>query len=117
MGVKTNGAEYKAYIADTDPKFWPDGSFIDDDVLIVNGTTHGSDDLTLDTSAFKDEDEVIIHCGSFYQSAREDDPISLETHFKRWRKAQSTVRIAVEVHKDKLDGLMTAIKANGGRVT
>lgn len=115
MSTKTNGAEYKAYIAESDSKWWPESSWMEEELLTVDGlSTESMTDF--DSGNIADESAVTIEGGTYYNSMDDDDPISLETHFKRWRKAQTTVRISVEVHKDKLDGLKAAIKANGGRV-
>lgn len=117
MSVKTTGAEYKKYYAETDHKWWPPGSFCDDVVLRVNGDLKGDDNHDFDPDTLNDSDAVVIECGTYYSSPDDcDDPVSLETHFKRWRKDQTTVRIAVEVHKDKADALKAVIKANGGKV-
>ena len=115
MSTKTTGAEYKAYMNESDPKWWPKDAYMDDELLTVDGKSTSEQD-NFDSSHLPDDAIVIIESGTYHESYDDDDPISLETHFKRWRKAQTTVRIAVEVHKDKLDSLMTAIKANGGRV-
>lgn len=117
MSVKTNGAEYKAYINDADPKFWPEGAWMDDEVLLVNGEKVGEDNFDFDYTKLNDADEVVLECGSYYKSEGDRNQIELITHFKRWRKAQATVRIAVEVYKDKLESLKTVIKANGGRIS
>jgi len=116
MSVKTNGAEYKAYIAETDLKWWPEGSYMDDTLLIVNGEEIGDDNYTFDPNNLEDEDVVVIDCGSYYRDANDLEPTNLTTHFKNWRKAQATVRFAVEVHKDKFDELKALIKSNGGKV-
>ena len=111
METKTTGAEYKAYIADDDPKWWPDGSYIDDDLILVDGQP--MDDAGFDATTLHDNAAVVIECGTYYSNGIDGDPKSLEAHFKRWRKAQTTVRIAVEVHRDKLESLKLAIKAAG----
>lgn len=116
MSVKTNGAEYKAYINEQSAKWWPDGAYMDDSVLNVNGVEIGEDNFDFDPGKLEDSDAVSIIFGSYYISPGDRDPISLEAHFKRWRKAQTTVRILVEVHKDKLESLRDVIKANSGKV-
>jgi hypothetical protein len=40
---------------------------------------------------------------------------TVEGHFKKWRKAHSTAFIAVECPKDKLDAVIAAIVAAGGK--
>lgn len=115
MATKTTGVEYKAYIAETDPKWWPEGSYMDDDVVLIDGAA--MDCSAFDLAALPDSAAVVIECGTYYSNGIDSDPIALETHFKRWRKAQTTVRFAVEVHRDKLEALKLAIKAAGGVVS
>lgn len=116
MSVKTNGAEYKAYINEQSAKWWPDGAYMDDVVLMVNGEEIGEDNVDFDHAGMDDADSVSIICGEFYSTPGDREPTSLIAHFKRWRKAQTTVRIAVEVHKDKSQAVEDAIKAAGGRI-
>lgn len=42
--------------------------------------------------------------------------VGLLTVFRRWRKAQSHVRVSVELRKDELAGLKAYLKAHGGKV-
>jgi hypothetical protein len=115
MSVKTTGAEYKAYMNESDPKWWSKDAYMDDELLTVDGKSTSEQD-NFDSSHLSDDAIVIIEGGTYHQSYDDDNPISLESHFKRWRKAQTTVRIAVEVHKDKLEALKAAIKLAGGKV-
>jgi len=117
VSVKTTGAEYKAYVNETNPEFWPDGAWYDDVILSVNGVVIGDDVESVDPDKLTDSDKVEIICGTYYRHSEDADPISLETHFKRWRKAQTHVYISVQVHRDKLDAVKAAIKASGGSVT
>ena len=41
---------------------------------------------------------------------------SVESYFKKWRKAQSTVSFVVECDKDKEGAVRSAVRAAGGRV-
>lgn len=113
MSTKTTGAEYKAYLNETDSLWWPEGAYMDDEVLLVDGIST-EDDYSFDAQKLGDNAKVMIEYGNYYAKTH-DDPIALETHFKRWRKAQTTARGAFECPKDKLDAVISAIKAAGGK--
>jgi len=116
MSVKTTGAEYKAYLNDTDPQFWPEGAWMDDEVLLVNGKEVGEDNFDFDYMKLNDADSVILECGSYYKSVADRDPIELVTHFKRWRKAQTTAYISVSVDKTRIDELKAMLKTFGAKI-
>lgn len=105
MSVKMTGAEYKRYMASDDPAFWPKDSFIDDTEVTVNGDVYDGDD-----SSIPDAADVVIVEGSYFKNY-DSDGISLEAHFKRWRKAQSTVALVFDVPKDKEEVVREAVKA------
>jgi hypothetical protein len=114
MTTKTTGAEYKAFMACADPKFWPDGAYYDDADVLVNGAPLGDDDRVEDID---DGAEVRLSGGIVYLDPRDHDGPSFETHFKRWRKAQTTTHLVVEVDKaheqalrDYLDQLTFKVK-------
>ena len=79
----------------------------------------------LDGESPKDPGTVVkledFECAVLWQGAG-DDPThgtgySFLTLFKKWKKAQTTVFIAVEAPVDKADAVKAAIKKAGGRVT
>jgi hypothetical protein len=45
-----------------------------------------------------------------------DNTPSLESFFKKWRKAQTTVSFIVECHKDHAEAIKAGIKMMGGTV-
>jgi hypothetical protein len=109
--VKTNGAEFRRYYAD--PAFWPDGAYHDDAIVCVNGV----EEVDFDADAIPDAAVVSIEGGGVFGFAANDgDPPSMEAHFKRWRKTQTTAVFTVECPKDKFDAVKAAIKAAGGKV-
>lgn len=113
MAVKTSGAEFKRFY--DDKKYWPDGTYHDDVVFVVNGQ-EATDDF--DPSEVKDTDQISIDGGCVSDSplyASKDDP-TMDSYFRRWKKEQSTACFVVECSIDQLDALMVLIKEAGGRV-
>ena len=111
MPVKTNGEEFKKYY--TDDSIWPDGTW-HDDVLI---TVDGINDPGIDLCSIEDSAVVVISGGVFLTGTDADNNApSLETHFKRWRKAQNVVFLTVEVPRELEEAVVAAITAAGGKV-
>lgn len=114
MSVKTTGAEFKAYYHDD--KYWVKDSWHDDHVIKINGEY--VDDIVDDE--IPDDAEVVIESGVVYiptlkeSGFTEDKDVSLTTHFKNWRKQNKYVFLTVEVEKDKLSGVLDAIRAVPG---
>lgn len=115
MSAKTTGAEYKAYIESTDHAWWPPNAYMDDELLTIDGVSFG-DESDFDPMKLADNAIVVIESGSYYRNYDDDNPIALETHFKRWKKAQTTTRMVIEIDKTKIDSFKNIIKANGGKV-
>ena len=116
MTVKATGAEYKAFMADL--VFWPDDgknyTWHEDDTTMIDSVVMG-DLHTL--SDILDTAKITIDGGMVFNNTWPDESEpSLDTYFKRWRKAQNTVFLAVEAPKDKLEAVKAAIKAAGGKV-
>lgn len=109
MATKTTGAEFKKFYEDD--SVWPDGSFHEDTVILVDGV----DAKDSDFSAISDTANVCIESGWVFLPDK-DDGIALGTYFNRWRKRQSLQTILVEVDADKLDAVIAAVKAAGGKV-
>jgi hypothetical protein len=111
--IKTNGAEIRAFW--NDQPYW--GEFaVDDEVITVNGDEIQAGEFNPDKLA--DSDKVTIDGGYVWdQTPGSDKDGSLHLFFNKWRKAQTTVYLAVEVHKDKADAVREAIKSAGGRLT
>ena len=116
MAVKCSGAEYKAFIdagwGDIDAD-WGCGYYMDDYEVSVNGTVYDQYGMDVE-SAIKPTDKVVIICGDIY---RGDSYIrSLESHFKAWRKSQTTAFLLVECPVGAVDAVKTAIILSGGKV-
>lgn len=110
MSIKTNGAEWKRFY--NDKVFWPEGHWHDDELMTLNGEESPED---WDLSEVPDSAALTIEAGCVFDAAG-DSVASLESHFKKWRKAQTTASVVVEIHKDKLDELKALVKTIGGKV-
>lgn len=111
MTAKTTGAEWKRFYIDK--VAWPDGAWHEDEELTIDGRMwdHDKDDL----SAPPDNAAMTVAGGIVFMRDGDDDGPSLEAHFKRWRKAQSTVFFSCEAPRDRADAVKAAILAAGGK--
>jgi hypothetical protein len=108
--IRTTGAEFWRFYEDK--TYWPEGSWHDDTSLTVNGKE--VDDYTREN--IPDDSKLVIEGGVVYLDERGNDDAGFESFFRKWRKAQDTEFLAVEVPKDKLGAVKAAIKAAGGKV-
>lgn len=114
MATKTTGVEIKAFYSD--PLFWPEGTYHEDDEVIIDGV-HRTDDQ--DIATIPDEAEVIVIDGVVLDlpGVHPDRAPSFEDHFKKWRKQQTVAFFAGECPKALLDTVLAAIVAAGGKVS
>lgn len=112
MTTKTTGAEWKKFYAD--PEFWPEDAYHEDEEFTLDGA---SCDEGIDVDMIDDVSVVTVSGGIVFIKQSDTDRPTLENHFKRWRKKQSTVFLNIEVPKEKLEALLNAVKAAGGKVT
>lgn len=113
MAIKTTGAEYKRF--SEDKSAWPedDGkTYVDGECLLVDEAEWGTE---LGVDAIPDTATVHIADGWVFRPDA-DEPIKLETYFKRWLKRQSSVNFVVECDVASLDAVKAAIKAAGGKI-
>lgn len=116
MSVKMTGLEWKTYYSDI--SLWRGTFSHEDETLIVNGTEYNGDYY-----AVSNFDIVELSGGRIYKAldttmepTYEYLPISMETHFKRWRSERNFVILAVKVSRDKLSTVKLAIKEAGGKI-
>ena len=109
MAVKTTGAEFKRFYADTN--FWSDQTYHEDALIYVNG----EEQTDVDEDSLTDGDVVTIEGGYVIESPFGRD-VSLESYFKKWLKTQSIRSFLVECDAAFLDAVKAAIKAAGGKV-
>ena len=105
--IKTTGYEFKKFYADD--SVWPEGAWYDDAEIDADGV-----DIE-DIKSIQDSSIVRIYGGSVYNFSAEPQ-VSMETHFKRWKKKQTTTQVIVECDKAKFTEIVAAIKAAGGKV-
>ncbi|ANM47259.1 hypothetical protein FDI76_gp136 [Serratia phage vB_Sru_IME250] len=113
MSVKTNGAEFKEYYHDD--VYWAKDAWHDDHAIKVNDEY--IDDIEDDN--IPDDATVEIESGIVYvpvrsESGYEEKEIQLVTHFKNWRKQLKYKTVIVQVEKDKVDDIISAIKSIPG---
>lgn len=106
--IKTLGAELKRFYHDD--KAWPQDAWHEDETLIVNGDEceAGIDDIP--------DNATVNLIGGVVYGLPNGSTVSMETHFRNWRKRQTTTTILVECDLAKLDEVKAAVKAAGGRV-
>lgn len=111
MAVKMTGAEWNRFYAD--PEAWPDGRWHDDEEILVDGAYPGDD---FDLSDVRADAAMTVRGGIVFMQQGDDDGPSLEAHFRRWRKKQTTTVLVVEVPHEKAEAIRAAIAASGGAV-
>lgn len=111
MTTKATGVEFKRFYADT--AFWPPGAYHDDEEVTIDGRTPAPED---DLSLVADSAQMTLANGIVFLNEKDDEGPSFESHFKKWRKTQTTVSFVVECHKDLLDLVKACIKQAGGKV-
>ncbi|MDR9836893.1 MULTISPECIES: hypothetical protein [Herbaspirillum] len=110
MTAKTSGAEFKQFY--NDKAFWPEDAWHEDSVILVDGKPH--EDLS--DNQIADSAKVVIDSGHVFFSREDSAGVSMATFFNRWRKVQNMRTLAVEVPLDKMEAVIAAIKAAGGKI-
>lgn len=101
--IKMLGREYNDYMGSTDPAFWPEGAWCDDEMITVDGQDF---DFTGSVPA---DARVTLAGGVFFKTDRDESGSSLEAHFKRWKKAQKTKILTVEFDKSDEEAVRLAL--------
>ena len=107
--IKASGAMFKRFYSDDSA--WPEDSWHEDEELLVNGEIHGDgsfDDIS--------DDATIVLSGGVVFGLPNGTETSMELHFKRWLKRQTTTVVLVECDQSAVDQVKAAVKAAGGRV-
>lgn len=111
MGAKTTGAEWNAFYQDAE--FWPEGRWHEEEEVTLNGHPVGED---FAFEAAMDTDVLVVSGGVVFDEDVVGDLCSLEALFKRWKKKQSTVRIVMEVPKEKEQEFRESMKSGGWKI-
>jgi hypothetical protein len=110
--IKTTGAEWKAFMNDS--AHWGE-CCVEEEIITVNGRE--VDPYSFDVETVADTDNITVDGGYVTDQAKDaTGEWTLPLFFNKWRKAQSTAYLAVEVPKDKADAVREAIKTAGGKV-
>ena len=115
MPIKMSGYDFKSFIGSKDPKYWPEGLYVEDELLLVNGI-----EKTLDLAGSSNDDDVIEILGGAlawddFQRNRDNPPGSLVSLARRWLKDQTETRVVISVPNDRLKDLpaiLAPIKAS-----
>lgn len=112
--MKMSGADFRAFLNYTDPAIWPEGLYIEEEMLRVNGV---EDEIA---SEYKDSDIVEILGGSLawdnLKKDRESQPMSLKQLAKKWQKLQTQSRVIITVSNDKIEQLEDFLKSIGAKI-
>jgi len=111
--MKMSGADFRAFMGSTDPNIWPEGLYIEEEMLRINGV-----DSNLDAPCV-DSDMVEIVGGSTAWEdicARYKPCPSLRVLAKRWIKSQTETRVLVTVPNDQMENLVTMARSIGAVV-
>ena len=112
--MKMSGADFRAFLNCNDPDIWPEGLYIEEELLRVNGI---EDEIAAE---YKDSDVVEIIGGALawddLKKDRESLPSSLKALAKKWQKLQSESRVIVTVPNDKIEQLEAFAKTIGAKV-
>lgn len=110
MAAKTTGAEFKRFY--NDPQFWPEGAWHEEDVITFDGVEPEG----IDVDKISDTAKVVIVSGVVFLSQDDREGVALDSYFRRWLKTQATRQLIVEVDVSKMDAVLAAVKAAGGKV-
>lgn len=108
--IKTNGAEFRRYLVDD--AAWPEGTWHDDEFITVDGVEWVWE---ADIESIPDN-AILSLTGGVVCGLPGDLMPSMESHFKKWRKSQTTTTILVECDLSKLGDVKAAVKVAGGKI-
>lgn len=111
MTVKMTGLEWKAYVVDDSS--WPDGGYVEDEEVSINGCVIEYN--SFDTDDINDGDVVTLSGGQIIIPDSEKE-MTMESHFKKWRKAQPVTYLTISVPHEKLEVVKAAIVSAGGKL-
>lgn len=90
---------------------WPEGWYIDDGTLTCySGKIANNDDIEIGLPL---TDRYELDDFGFLASENGGTTPSLEAHFKKWKKSQTTETLAVQIPKEILGEVKIFFKANG----
>lgn len=111
MAAKMTGAEFKRFY--NDPLSWPEGTWYEDGVITVDGVEQEE----IHEDKISDTAKVVIVCGVVFLNQDDREGVAFDTYFRRWLKMQTMRQLVVQVDASKLDAVVAAVKAAGGKVS
>lgn len=109
MATKTTGSEWNLYY--NDKEYWGENASHEDVELDVDGKIWES---SIDN--FQEQSIIVIKGGSVFLDEEYNTYMSLELHFKKWRKTKKTTTIIIEVKNEDLEKWKALVKNNGGKI-
>ncbi len=110
--MKMSGADFRAFLDCKHPDIWPDGLYIEEELLRVNGVETEILEKTNDTDVVE-----IVGGSTAWENRRDERPApTLASLARRWIKMQNELRVLVQVPKDKVDDLRKVLKSLGATV-
>jgi hypothetical protein len=114
--IKTTVGEYEKFY--NDDSFWPKNTVIEEEAYMV-----GEDELCYDEVFELPKETKVIIDGGFCrdegvvdEDSNYKDLGSLTANFNKWKKMQKSIRLLVEVDKEKEHELLDFVKKLGGKV-
>lgn len=107
--VKTTGAEWNKFY--NDPQIWGKEQWHDEVIITVDGVEVEDYEALPDTAKVTIKGGYVVLSGDF---PTEHSP-SMETYFRNWKKAQTSIFIVVECPRENYEAVTTAIKSAGGK--
>jgi hypothetical protein len=118
--IRTTVGEFRSFLADDYGR--EDDGWFEEICFFLDGDDEPLEDDdcifcdTLDTSlspatSLRFQGGVLV-----FPIDRHKESLSVEALFKKWRKLQTTAVLAIEIDKDRVEEIKTAVKALGGRV-
>ncbi len=102
--MKMSGAEYKAWQSSEWGSAW-----WEEYEMLINGVV--VEDIALDE--VKDADKIVINGGVVFTDENDRAGCSATSHFNRWKKAQTTQFVSVQVSNDDLQALQELLTQFG----
>lgn len=108
--MKTNVAEFRRFYADN--SYWPEGSWIDDWYIEVDGKEIDPDDIDVASGT----STVTVQAQVYFDANDIENSVSLDTFFHHWKKLQTHTKVVLEIPVDSIDCLRQSAKSNKWKV-
>lgn len=110
MAKKISALEFKRFYASEDPRFWPEEAYVDDVCFEIEGVeVNDPEPDELPDSAF-----IKIISGVIVRS--DGSAVGLAGQFLKWRRAQTTTVLTVELPNEALERFKESIATLKGKI-